>query len=67
MQEKLIYFGLFFITLWAFGFSFHFIYASLIGEIIVGVLFVSLFELLDDPESLILLGDIGLMLLVFEG
>jgi Kef-type K+ transport system membrane component KefB len=59
---------LFLAALWLFGKLFDVIHSHMTGQIVAGVLFMALgTELIRGREAMFLLGQLGLLLLVFEG
>jgi Kef-type K+ transport system membrane component KefB len=64
----LLWFTLFLAALWILGKLFGLVHSETTGQIIAGVLFMALgTELIRGQEAMFLLGQIGLMCLVFEG
>jgi Kef-type K+ transport system membrane component KefB len=57
--------GLFLLTLWISSYVFAFIYSSFLGELLVGILFGGALNWIE-PSTYTSLGEIGLLLLVFE-
>jgi len=66
---ELIFFILFTCSLWIFKWVFDFVHAGMIGQILVGVLFVSLpqADLWPGSHGIELVGNLGVIVIIFEG
>jgi Kef-type K+ transport system membrane component KefB len=67
--DELIFFALFLASLWVLKWAFDFVHAGIIGQILAGVLFVSLptKDLWPGAKGIELVGNIAVIIIIFEG